>query len=1356
MHMRRTGAQHQTRLAGVQSETYYEFRPEQRVMTTDGYPGRVIAVHDGPFPGAEDYEVTLDQGMGGGLYTAGQLQVLSEGEHTATADYPELTEILRERPDPAKLITYASKIATMPGPDEDEDLSDYCEDCNEEHTEEEGHRPCIACGERHQDLEDRDNHETAYTDWDEEYPRLGGTVHRGMEIHLDPEDHAKLHDETVPDSPRAHLLADHLAHGESLGMHWTENEDRAKHYAGVGGGWGPSDKSTHVVVHARTPDKDDIETDPDTLVNNRVYGIGYHDDDEIPIRNGAPVHVTGLSWKQPHQAEWTHHTFAKPLNDHLAVRSIATSINGVEIDEHGSAPHKVRAYDPAAYDRESTEGDPDPKDVAAEKKTTEYMRTHGNFDEQLRAVLPHAASLADLRMTAAGEPVDEDGLCAYPHDGPCPGPNDPPGMHHQAMPSRRYPDHPEGFHSEIEQDYPGGESRITGYHGNGRVVGTIDYHAFDRNGRVIDDNAEHPEDVHAIKVNMLHGYGHGGASAVMDHLYNKHPNALINHGYRTHEGLRWWRSYDEPDPDRNVHNIHPQHWSHIFDPSDVGDDIRRNEHNDPGHHSDEHDVDWAVDHDYGDYDDEDPYDDEKKDKEEEESEEEEHDPDPRDMPLSHGMAIHLHPNDHAYVHNPDIPSEHRARRLLEAIGHGNMPTDRWHDDKGPALSDAYNAAAKLREQSPHNRVPPTQVTLHAAPFKHDEVHTEDSYGDAVPQFTSSPQHRRVDFQPVDKPINFHLYGMNWSTHNDVNPSASYGVHHFRDQYEPVGMQMSQYQPSDLHDTHLRAEDYADRREMRQEHEQRYAPRHGPLNPSGTGEQQKLFAKRIEADEHHYREPEMPDAATATSPIWGGSSFPPYDPENTETAEAPEYLIASPEQHADPKTRPTRRVLDHTLSSFDPYAMIRDAALDEEFKFHVTASWRDVRAKAKRIRAEGKVRITMASEGVVFGEVQGDHHTYESGIQRLPGSRQAVATYSCGCKWGSYHWGAADDFSRFAGRMCSHALALQFEAQSRGMFGKDVLPDSEKPNWVPNRVVVKYDIDSGTNQFARSSAKDESPLRVFLATVQDDGLPLLLRTAGIDTRYAESSTGLTKRDTQAVTAGAPHEAAANDPFGGMNTMVDVPPKPYGATMPRDPFQSPASAGFASQPDPDNWAEIDPNSYLTHKGSRQDDDAIFEPVVSTMASDPYMTQMSPEDPGGLKATLHDEPEPALPETDGNVGDMGNESLSPEDPSIQTIGIADGGGDSSGAIGGDDEIGDIVENFQSTAAAKALQSGSGAGHSDGDIAEQARRVLAMKEFTPLEQQELIREGEHGSRASNLDRLELTGTHYVDDDEDDLSWLS
>jgi hypothetical protein len=146
---------------------------------------------------------------------------------------------------------------------------------------------------------------------------------------------------------------------------------------------------------------------------------------------------------------------------------------------------------------------------------------------------------------------------------------------------------------------------------------------------------------------------------------------------------------------------------------------------------------------------------------------------------------------------------------------------------------------------------------------------------------------------------------------------------------------------------------------------------------------------------------------------------------------------------------------------DHLAAFVAAAGSPAFRFEFTASWQDVIAKARRIRSEGHVRITHASAGMVIGEVRGDHDTYESGIQRPVGRRQSIQHWACGCPWASFHQSeaalpryAARARSGYAGRPCSHVMALQFEAQSRGMFGRQFGADESLPPWSPPTVVVK--------------------------------------------------------------------------------------------------------------------------------------------------------------------------------------------------------------------------------------------------------------------------------------------------------------
>lgn len=109
-------------------------------------------------------------------------------------------------------------------------------------------------------------------------------------------------------------------------------------------------------------------------------------------------------------------------------------------------------------------------------------------------------------------------------------------------------------------------------------------------------------------------------------------------------------------------------------------------------------------------------------------------------------------------------------------------------------------------------------------------------------------------------------------------------------------------------------------------------------------------------------------------------------------------------------------------------------------FEFTAAWKDVQAKAKDIRHGGGVRIISSSPQFIVGEVTGDSNLYESTVEYVPGTKQA-ALWTCGCAWANYSWGRSGRWKRYEGRMCSHALALVYEAQARGMFGKEIREDA---------------------------------------------------------------------------------------------------------------------------------------------------------------------------------------------------------------------------------------------------------------------------------------------------------------------------
>lgn len=170
--------------------------------------------------------------------------------------------------------------------------------------------------------------------------------------------------------------------------------------------------------------------------------------------------------------------------------------------------------------------------------------------------------------------------------------------------------------------------------------------------------------------------------------------------------------------------------------------------------------------------------------------------------------------------------------------------------------------------------------------------------------------------------------------------------------------------------------------------------------------------------------------------------------------------------------------------------------DPEFLFHFTAAWVDVRAKASRIVQAGHVRV-LANHGVsenglvITAEVQGDTDVYQTSISRVPG-RYAVAMWECGCAWASYSWGRSGRWRKYEGRMCSHALALTYEAQKREMFGKPITHDQFAPSWRDPSIVPKtvYDKDKRRSVSALEQPESLEP------TVADESAPAVTYAQGL--------------------------------------------------------------------------------------------------------------------------------------------------------------------------------------------------------------------------------------------------------------------
>ena len=163
------------------------------------------------------------------------------------------------------------------------------------------------------------------TDWDTHYPGLADTVHRGLVVRL-PRASARVVN-SADATKEDHLAELHAAlpPGPSLGMHWTENDRAARQFAHNA----VSDARTDipVVLHAHTPAQKDLETRRDHLYRGGVfpYGDAHSQENEVPLRKGRKVSVTGISWRpdaaHPDADEhgWVHHTYDEPVQHTGAV-----------------------------------------------------------------------------------------------------------------------------------------------------------------------------------------------------------------------------------------------------------------------------------------------------------------------------------------------------------------------------------------------------------------------------------------------------------------------------------------------------------------------------------------------------------------------------------------------------------------------------------------------------------------------------------------------------------------------------------------------------------------------------------------------------------------------------------------------------------------------------------------------------------------------------------------------------------------------------------------------------------------------------------------------------------------------------
>jgi 8-oxo-dGTP pyrophosphatase MutT (NUDIX family) len=317
--------------------------------------------------------------------------------------------------------------------------------------------------------------------------------------------------------------------------------------------------------------------------------------------------------------------------------------------------------------------------------------------------------------------------------------------------------------------------------------------------------------------------------------------------------------------------------------------------------------------------------------------------------------------------------------------------------------------------------------------------------------------------------------------------------------------------------------------------------------------------------HH---PDVPSTPTAPA---GQAGWMAWDHEGT---------IRGIHVHPDHRRGGLATEMYHRAQEIDPSVHHSDdltedgAQWSQKVGLHVEGSWADVRNKAKRIRREGGVHITVASPDGVAGTVQGDQGVYESLISFAPGTRR-VASWRCDCPWFTYAFDRSAKYEQLQGRMCSHCLALNYEAQSRGMFGNQVKVGTVNTDEIQD-IVTQAFIEAKTRL-----DRDDDPAEVigYLITAglpRDDAQNIVLAARG--------RTALRKVARKCPECGA--ELDSND-----NRCGDC-----GAVLPDHP--------------------------VTHKASTHHIDYSFEPYPGE--SDPLHTWTMRDEHGNAISELHAFPE------------------------------------------------------------------------------------------------------------------------------------
>lgn len=827
---------------------------------------------------------------------------------------------------------------------------------------------------------DKTGHELAHagdpSDWDTHHSQLTDTIHRGVTLRL-PASSARIVN-SADASKDDHLaeLHDALPTGHSLGMHWTENEHSARLFAHNA----VSDARTDipVVLHAHTPAIKDLETRRDHLYRGGVfpYGDEHSKENEVPLRKGRKVSVTGISWRpdaaHPDADEngWVHHTYPDPVQ-HTAATDAPFSVWHMAVQE----PDQV-TEEPVA-------------DVSDLPHTCSYCGSQ-QFDQPedtgrgLRAVCTACGGAMLRTDTGVWTPAGLGSTHNHPRPDGDPGSGGVGGAANVGVDADRMND-ASARHASLEV-----WAEQLGLFSEPRHSIPVSHVPAPKTFSWDEIGNRHPHvygdsEIHGEAADGADGPGIGSAANYLAHETPKDPDG---------------ESHSVDDLQFHEQYVHPRH----IDYSPSGSDNYRVKNAREGY--------------------------------------QQH---PEKMP-----PLVLVKRHNVYQ---VADGHHRAEAadslnvpVRAYVAHSPYPNTPFRDgEKGPfhraePEESRHEAAAHGYQNDPWVMAKPGDKvscpTCHGAgSYDEDEPKSDAEIAhEGIPPDAPEGDFYRTVTHPCDDcgERGYHERGTDKEEMDSLReaggPAAHQELRAFAEKHEdedphPDGLRQPSCPPEC---SYLNAEDKAKRQEMIQRYHQQH-----------TANSEVPWCAHLYHGNCTYPGDKLPNGTILGIPQDRGPC--PWKHSASMQAACP-------------------------ISEPGPMAVqFREASLHE-------AAWRDVQAKAKRIRKAGGVNIIVASTDGVAGEVQGDTHIYETAITWVPGTSRTAA-WSCGCKWGAYAWGPTWD-----GRPCSHVLAMRFEAQSRSMYGREIDVDEKRPQWLQPQtsVVVQYERPSEDHPQGRDLTRRAVP------------------------------------------------------------------------------------------------------------------------------------------------------------------------------------------------------------------------------------------------------------------------------------------